>query len=185
MPTRKRRPALDRWLQEADRVLAEQQRWSTPPPREHAAPAAPGAVERRLATWRLVRDLPRLLSDLVVRAGRVVLEVAAIDPPHRLVQFALRHDGVVLVEVVPDPVWPAATRLTRGQQDHLAALGWERPDPPRMPNWHSVHGDLRTGADDIAKRVQATLQDVFGLGPDDRVVLRLIPVAGGGRLPGR
>lgn len=165
------RPALDAWLQDAERLLADQHDHSISP---SLVPLA-GAAERSASVplRRLAAGLPDLLDRLASDPGRwiVILEVG---PPaaNRFVQYLAYEDGSLAVEAVSNRYLAAPHR--HGERTHrvLRGLGWQPPSR-KKPNWWSVQATMVPDVEGAARLGVATLRSAFGAGEDDRVRIRL------------
>ena len=60
------------------------------------------------------------------------------------------EDGSLVTEVVSNHYLGGNDRWSGSQEDDLAALGWERPDPPRSPNWIRVEFTTSPAVADVA-----------------------------------
>jgi hypothetical protein len=66
------------------------------------------------------------------------------------------------------------------QNGWLSALGWDPPKPPKRPNWIKVEYTTSPPVGEVAERTSATLREVFGLGANDEVFVKLFssPIRG-------
>jgi hypothetical protein len=64
-------------------------------------------------------------------------------------------------------------RLSPAQELALLQLGWERPDPPGRPNWVRVEPTTSPAVAEVACQAVRSLREVFGLGDEDRVLVKL------------
>ena len=140
-----------------------------------------GPSHRRWATVaEVVRGHGPVLADLAARPGRwhLFIEVDIVLCPScggnggRYLQFAVLEDGVSMVgECSANVFLDEHVRLDAAQEAALARLGWRAPTA-RVPNWHH---EATTEADrgELARMTGATLTEVFGLAPDDRVEVRI------------
>jgi hypothetical protein len=167
----KAREALDAWLEEADRVLADQRK----------ALLSPSQTGR---TWdyhksvvtTTVSEIRRCLGQLLRRytaaPGRWIVIIDQPEVPGYYVQFICYEDGALIAETVSNHYLPEALWLTEEQEDALTRLGWKHPDPPHVPNWVTVHPTVDPPVSEVAARAIKTL-GVLGMKPESAVVLKI------------
>jgi hypothetical protein len=127
--------SLDAWLARAEEVLAEQREKALSP--SLASVWDPGQVEMVLSVVGFTETLESPLADLCRRPGRWILSPGTTPHRHRFWQALAFEDGSLVTEVVSNFYLQGDDPWTPDQQERLAALGWEVPDPPRRTNWIS------------------------------------------------
>ena len=58
-------------------------------------------------------------------------------------------------------------------ENRLGSLGWGEPDPPRRTNWIRLEYTTNPPVDEVAKLAADTLAEVFGLGGEDEVFVKM------------
>jgi hypothetical protein len=165
------RPALDAWLQAAERLLADQHNHSISP---SLVPIG-GAAERRSAVplCRLAAGLPDLLDRLVSDPGRWIL-ILEVGPPaaNRFVQYLAYEDGSLAAETVSNRY--LADRHRHSERTHrlLRSLGWWPPSETK-PNWWSMQATMEPDVQAAARLGVATLRSAYAVAEDGGVKVRL------------
>jgi hypothetical protein len=163
--------SLDAWLARAEEVLAEQ--------REHSISPSEGAAWDRsqeqtvISLATLAAGLEEVLSALCARPGRWILIVEHNLQRQLFWQALAFEDGSLCTEVVSNHYLDGEDRWTPEQEVRLLALGWDPPNPPKRPNW--IHVEATTSPDTATegRRALATLRDLFGLGDDNEVLVKM------------
>ena len=165
--------SVDRWLDEADEVLAETRELALSP----SSTEFDGEPERRwqvsLATF--ARGLPSLLERLCSRPGRWILIVESVDRPHIYWQTIAYEDGSLLAEATSATYGTDDQRHTPETEAALTGLGWLSPVPPKRPNWQRVEHTFHPEISDVADQAVRTLRDIFGIDETDKLLLVLFP----------
>jgi hypothetical protein len=140
--------------------------------------ATSGPVHERLATiGELRRGHGAVLRRLSATLGRwlVWVRVEPVPPATpvggRHLWFIVVEDGSTLIaECASNHTLEGSHRLTDEQEEHLARLGWHRPDGRWTPHW-SVSVSSGDGVEALCDLVSETLIGVFGLTDETRIVL--------------
>ncbi len=173
--------SVDRWLNEADEVLAETQELALSPSNTEFD----GEPERRwqvsLATF--ARGLPSLLERLCSRPGRWILIVESVDRPRLFWQTIAYEDGSLVAEATSATYGTDDERHTPETEAALAGLGWLSPVPPKRPNWQRVEHSFYPEIGDVADQAIRTLRDIFGIEETDKLLLVLFPSHHRGHTP--
>jgi type III secretion system-like peptide-binding chaperone len=167
----KARAALDAWLEEADRVLADQRKALLSP-----SQALGDWDDHKSVVTSTVSEVGRCLGRLLRRytraPGRWIVIIREPEVPGYYVQFICYEDGALVAEAVSNHYLPEALWLTGEQQDALTQLGWTHPDPPEVPNWVTVHPTIDPPVSEVARRAIKTLK-VLGMDPESALVLKI------------
>ena len=83
----------------------------------------------------------------------------------------------MLAEAVSNEYLPEHMWLDEDQEETLARLGWMQPSPPEFPNWVTVHPTVDPPVQEVAARALETLRQVFGLGADSPVIVKVFTSA--------
>jgi hypothetical protein len=167
----KAREALDAWLEEAERVLADQRK-------ALLSPSQSGGHwdDHKSVVTTTVSEIGRCLGRLLRRyseaPGRWIVIIDQPEVPGYYVQFICYEDGALIAETVSNHYLPEALWLTTEQEDALTRLGWKHPDPPQVPNWVTVHPTVDPPVSEVARRAMKTLK-VLGMKSDSAVVLKI------------
>ena len=162
--------SVDRWLEEADAVLAEAREASLSP---STATASDDRHEWTVPLAELTDGLAPLLDHLCSRPGRWILIVEDAGRPDRYWQAIAFEDGSLVAE---------ATSATYGSEDErhdpateaaLVGLDWHRPAPPGSPNWRRVEATVDPDVHSVAEQAVRTLRDAFAVAEDAPVHLTL------------
>jgi hypothetical protein len=163
--------SLDAWLARAEEVLAEQ--------REHAISPSLGLLEGdgreewTITLAALSEGLEELLESLCARPGRWILIVESNERPHHFWQALAFEDGSLVTEVVSNHYLDEEHHWTRAQEERLLALGWEWHVRPYKTNWIDVQATTTPIIGPIAERARVTLSELFGLGDEDKVFVKM------------
>lgn len=165
------RPALDAWLQAAERLLADQHDHSISP---SFVPLS-GALERSasVSLCRLAARLSDLLDRLAADPGRWIL-ILEVGPPaaNHFIQYLAYEDGSLAAETVSNRYLTVPHRHSERTHRLLYGLGW-RPPSKSKPNWWSAQATMVPDAEAAARLGISTLRSAFGADDDDRVRARL------------
>lgn len=159
MASKPSRPALDAWLAEADRVLAEA-RSASLSPSTYPAPWNPHRTEQDMTLGELGAQLEAVLSRLAFGPGRWILIVE--DKDARYVQVLAYEDGSVYAETVSNHYLKSEQRWSEHDEAKLKGLGWRAPEGKKL-NWHATFPTISPDTGEIAGLMMATLQGVFRL----------------------
>jgi hypothetical protein len=169
--------SVDAWLARAEEVLQAQQEHGISPS------SVPWEDEREewvlpLATFE--NALEDLLGRLCRRPGRWILIAEDNERRHHFWQALAFEDGSLVMETVSNHYLEGEDRWTPEQESRLLAIGWEPPRPTKRPNWIAVEYSTSPSVEEAAERTSATLTEVFGLGADDMVFVKLFssPIRG-------
>lgn len=167
----RRRPALDAWLQSAERLLAEQHRHSVSP--SLVPPVTDAPLRRTVPLTTVVAGLPSLLRRLVADPGRWIL-VLQVGPPegNHYVQYLVCEDGSLVAEAVSNHYLVGPHRHSELEHSTLRTMGWAPPSPG-SGNWRFVQATLDPDLETVAHLGASTLQRVFGAGAADSVTVSL------------
>ncbi len=167
----KARAALGAWLEEADRVLADQRKALLSP-----SQAGGHWDDHKSEVTTTVEEIESRLRGLLHRyteaPGRWIFIIGEPRDHGYYVQFICYEDGALLPEVVSNEYLPEALWLSDVQEQALTQLGWKRPHPPQAPNWLSVHPTVDPPVDEVAVRVIKTLE-VLGMKADSPLVIKI------------
>ncbi len=97
--------------------------------------------------------------------------------PGFYVQFICYGDGALLAEAVSNEYLPEHLWRNEAQEETLAHLGWRQPSPPEFPNWVTVHSTVDPPVQELATRTIRTLRQVFGLGSDSSIIVKVFTSA--------
>lgn len=173
--------SLDVWLARAEEVLAEQ--------REHALSPSlglakgGGCYEWTTTFAALSEGLEDLLALLCCRPGRWILIVESMDRPHLFWQALAFEDGSLCTEVVSNTYLDGDDQWTTEQGARLLTLGWEPPNLPGRPNFIHVQETTSPETGSECQRAVTTLGELFGLGHEDQVFVKLFPSSLRGNTP--
>ena len=170
--------SLDVWLARAEALLQEQREQAISP---SLVPTwGSDGTEEVLPLAAFERGLESLLGGLCRGPGRWILIAEDNARRAHFWQALAFEDGSLVTEVVSDFYLEGDDRWTPDQEARLAALGWEAPDPPRCTNWIVVEPTTSPPVAQVAARAVATLREVFGLGDNDELFIKLIgsPIRG-------
>lgn len=172
---------VDGWLLEAEQVLQEQSERSLSPSSDPVW--GNESLDSTLTLAEFAHGLGRLLTTLCSRPGRWIL--IAEDEAQRchFWQALAYEDGSLVTEVASNYYLDGTDRWSGGQEDKLAALGWERPNPPGRPNWIRVEYTTSPAVAEVVRQAMATLWRVFGLGGDDGLIVKLFSSPNRGDTP--
>lgn len=142
--------------------------------------AGDGTEHERVATvFEVVRGHGAVLTKLRLSRERWILWVE-VDHLRlggtekyrgRQLQFVTLEDGTsVIGECRSNRFLDERCRFSPEQEDELRALGWKDPEPPWTPNWH-FEASSDDGRHTLSFLAQRTLQETFGLGNGDLVVV--------------
>lgn len=173
--------SLDEWLVQADEVLREQREQGLSPSTALSWDA--GTVKVAIALSDFLAALEGVLTALCRRPGRWILIAEDAARPARFWQALAYEDGSLVVETVSNHYLEGDDRLTSSQEEALVSIGWDRPDPPRWPNWSWVEPTTSPAVDEAAVMAAATLRRVFGLENGDELVVKLFSSPRRGRTP--
>lgn len=182
MTTSKARVALDGWLSEAERLLAEQ-RANSISPSIHPGSWSTGEIQSAKSIREVARDLEGLLARLTAAPGRWILVIEDARITSRYLQCLSYEDGSLVCEVASNHYLRDDHRWTGADSEKLSSLGWRPPKPPDRPNWIGVWPDLSPPVDLVAALSLRTLREVFRLGEDDKVVVRMFSSPNRGGTP--
>lgn len=163
--------SLDAWLARAEEVLAEQ--------REHAISPSlvplegDGRYEWNTTLAALSDGLEGLLESLCSRPGRWILIVEDDRRRHLFWQALCYEDSSLVTEVVSNTYLDGDDQWSSEEEARLLALGWEPPRLPGRPNFISVEATTSPDTDVARQRAVATLRELFELGSDDEVFIKL------------
>jgi hypothetical protein len=176
MTTLKARAALKAWLEEVDRTLAEQRDALLSP-----SQALGQWDDHRSVVMTTVSEVQCSLAGLLrlyaESPGRWIVIIDEPQVPGYYVQFICYEDGALLAEAVSNEYLPEHLWLTEDQEETLERLGWTQPSPPEFPNWVTVHPTVDPPVHQVAARVNKTLRQVFGLGADSPVIVKVFTSA--------
>jgi hypothetical protein len=172
----KTRAALDAWLEEADRTLAEQREVLLSPSQSLDQWDDHGS-EVTITVAEVERSLSDLLRRYVEAPGRWIVILREPEVPGHYVQFICYEDGALLAEAVSNEHLPHHLQLDEDQEAMLSRLGWRRPSPPEFPNWATVHPTVDPPVPEVTARAFDTLVEVFGLSTDSPVVMKVFTSA--------
>jgi hypothetical protein len=175
-PRSKTRAALNAWLEQADRTLAEQREVLLSPSQSLGQWDDHGS-EVTMTAAEIERSLGDLLRRYVEAPGRWIIIMREPDVPGYYVQFICYEDGALLAEAVSNHFLPEHLRLNKTQEAKLKYFGWKPPSPPEFPNWVTVHPTLDPPTRAVAARAVKTLRQVFGLSTDSPVVMKVFTSA--------
>ena len=84
------------------------------------------------------------------------------------------NDPHLVIEAVSNEYLAAADRLSEEQEDQMAFLGWDAPDGQQVN--YTLEANVKTAAQrrQLAKKICATLADVYGLQPDGELEINLV-----------
>jgi hypothetical protein len=99
---------------------------------------------------------------------------------HHFWQALAFEDGSLVTEAVSNFYLQGEDGWTPEQESRLLALGWEPPKPPKRTNWIRVEYTTSPPADEVATLASTTLREMFRLGADDEVFVKLFssPIRG-------
>jgi hypothetical protein len=163
--------SLDAWLARAEEVLAEQ--------REHAISPSLGPSEGSgVQEWTITIGAPSgglqgLLESLCRRPGRWILIVKDKRRRHRFWQALCYEDGSLVTETVSNHYLDGGDQWSDEQEARLLALGWDPPNLPGRPNFINVEATTSPDTRVVCQRAVATLRELFGLGDEDEVFVKL------------
>ena len=163
--------SLDAWLARAEEVLAEQREHAISP--SLAALWDHGQEETVMTLATLSRGLSDLLEALCSRPGRWILIVEDEGRRHLFWQALAFEDGSLVTEVVSNNYLDGDDRWTAAQEVRFSELGWEPPVADRRPNWISVEYSTAPNIGHVVERALATLRELFGLGDEDGVLVKM------------
>jgi hypothetical protein len=186
MVTSRGRAALDTWLADAEGLLAEQRERSLSPS-SYAGSEPDRRHESTSTLGEVAAGLEHLLGQLTAAPGRWILIINDAQRPSRFVQFLSHEDGSLISEATSnfflDAYPDRRLSWTKAQEKNLAALGWESPEPPGRPNWVEVWPVFSPPVDLVATRALRTLREVFELGDDDTVLVKMFSSPNRGGTP--
>ena len=163
--------SLDAWLARAEQVLAEQ--------REHAISPSlglwpdDGREEWTITLAAFAEGLVDLLESLSVRPGRWILIVESVSHPHLFWQALAFEDGSLVTEIVSNHYLPDEHHWTCAEEEQLLALGWEWHVKPYLTNWINVQATTTPDVASVASQALGTLRELFGVGDDDDVLIKM------------
>jgi hypothetical protein len=172
---------VDGWLGQAEQILREQNERSLSPSSEPVW--GNDSLESAISLAEFGESLESLLGTLCQRPGRWILIVEDVAHPHHFWQALAYEDGSLVTEVVSNFYLDGEDVLDPGQEDELVFMGWERPEPPRRPNWIHVEDTTSPAVAQVARQAIETLRGVFGLDDEDRVIVRLFSSPNRGDTP--
>ena len=172
--------SVDRWLDEADAVLAEA-REAAISPSSVADPDTDCRWTVPLAT--LACGLADLLERLCQRPGRWILIAEDAARPHIYWQALAYEDGSLLAEATSATFGGEDERHTPAVEAALAELGWRPPSPPEHPNWLTEEATFSPDTARVAEQAVQTLGEAFGMDGADTVVLTLMASSRRGGTP--
>ncbi len=162
--------SVDAWLARAEQVLQAQQEHGISP---SSVPWDDEREEWVLPLASFVDALEDLLGRLCRRPGRWILIAEDNEHRHHFWQALAFEDGSLVTETVSNFYLEGEDCWTPEQESRLHALGWECPKPPKRPNWIKVEYTTSPSVDEVARRTSTTLREVFGLGANDEVFVKL------------
>jgi hypothetical protein len=181
------RAALENWLTDATALLSEQRERSISPSL-YDGYWDDESYRRTTTMSEVAACLEDLLGQLTASPGRWILVIKGAQVPIRYLQFLSYEDGSLVCEVTSNYFLDACNDRLHSwnevQNEKLASVGWEPPEPPDRPNWIGVWPDYSPPVDVVVARALRTLREVFGLTEDDdAVVLKLFSSPRRGRTP--
>lgn len=162
------RKALEVWLDESARVLADQREHSISPSFA-AAIAADRPYESVLDMVTLEVGLAHLLAMLSADPGRWILIIEHREgAAMRYLQYLLFEDGSLVAETVSNEYLEEPHLLSAEDEAVLVALGWNPPRPADdQPNWGIVEDTINPDLEAAARLGIATLRAGFSALDDD------------------
>ncbi len=170
---------VDAWLEQAEGVLRDQKERSLSP--SSAPQWDSGQVEMAITVAAFTEGIEEVLGALCERPGRWVL--IAECGPSRYWQALAFEDGALVTEVISNCWLEGEDRMTPAQEQRLRDLGWSSPDPPRRPNWTRVEPTTSPDVSGVAQQAAATLGQVFGIGVQDTIRVKLFSSPNRGATP--
>ncbi|MGD0312240.1 MAG: hypothetical protein ABSC90_07245 [Acidimicrobiales bacterium] len=161
----------DGWLELAEAVLQDQSERSLSP--SSVPPRGQDRVESTIPLAEFEEGLMGLLGTLCERPGRWILIVEDSAQPNHFWQALAYEDGSLVAEIVSNFYLTGDDRLSPTQEDALIRLGWKGPEPPNRPNWLRVEPTTTPAVAEVASQAVRSLREVFGLGDEDGVLVKL------------
>ncbi len=160
---------VDSWLKQAEEVLSSQREQSISP--SFATVWDAGEVQQTIAMTEFAPGIEGVLKVLCERPGRWILVIEF--GPDRYWQALAFEDGSLVVEVISNHWIEGELRWRPEQEEHLRDLGWTDPDPHRKSNWSRLEPTTSPDVSGVAQQAAETLSRVFGVGPHDKLEVKL------------
>ena len=168
-------------MEQAEAVLREQQERSLSPSSDPSW--ADETLVWTVSLTEFEEGLECLLTSLCSRPGRWILVAEDAARPNHFWQALAFEDGSLVTEIVSNHYLSGNDRWTGRQEAELVALGWERPDPPRRPNWTHVEYTTSPEVAEVAAQAVESMRRVFGLDSWDRLNVKLFSSPNRGNTP--